>query len=201
MTNRDVQKAKRREKILLAGLDLFVKNGYAATKTCDIAKEVPMSEGLLFHYFVSKEKLYEELIRIGMENSQVWMESATTNSMAFFNAITQQILEMVQQNPQRAKYFILMAQALRSSTTPEGVLRILAPQSARYTKTVALIRDGQQAGDIRSGNPEALAYTFWCSIQGIVEQLAIYPQTPLPEAEWIVSILKNTKGAAPNGTL
>ncbi|MEN6339070.1 MAG: helix-turn-helix domain-containing protein, partial [Clostridiaceae bacterium] len=51
MTVRDDQKEKRREDILRAGLDLFVKKGYTATKIKDIADQVGMSLGLLFHYF------------------------------------------------------------------------------------------------------------------------------------------------------
>ena len=52
------QKEKRRQEILNAGLDLFIQKGYSATRTAEIAKAVDMSEGLLFHYFETKEKLY-----------------------------------------------------------------------------------------------------------------------------------------------
>ena len=52
--NRKEQKEKRRKEILAVGLDLFVRKGYAATKTQDISQEAGMSEGLLFHYFASK---------------------------------------------------------------------------------------------------------------------------------------------------
>lgn len=196
MNTRDQQKEKRREEILLAGLDLFVKKGYAATKTSDIAKAVNMSDGLLFHYFATKESLYEELIRIGTESSQAWMETDERSPLNFFTDVTNQILDMIRVNPQGAEFFVLIAQALRSSTTPERITQILASQETRYAKTVELIRKGQEAGEIRRGNPEALACTFWCSIQGIAEQLAVYPQTPFPQAEWIVSILKGTEATA-----
>ena len=49
METRKEQKEKRRQEILLAGLDLFVTKGYAATKITDIAKQAGMSTGLLFH--------------------------------------------------------------------------------------------------------------------------------------------------------
>ena len=56
---RQEQKEARRQEILYVALDLFVKKGYAATKITDIAEKASMSVGLLFHYFESKEKLYE----------------------------------------------------------------------------------------------------------------------------------------------
>ena len=154
MNTRDQQKEKRREEILLAGLDLFVKKGYAATKTSDIAKAVNMSDGLLFHYFATKESLYEELIRIGTESSQAWMETDERSPLNFFTNVTNQILDMIRMNPQGAKFFVLIAQALRSSTTPERITQILASQETRYAKTVELIWKGQEAGEIRRGNPE-----------------------------------------------
>ena len=61
---RQEQKEYRKQEILYAALDLFVKKGYAATKITDIAEKVSMSVGLLFHYFESKEKLYEEALVI-----------------------------------------------------------------------------------------------------------------------------------------
>lgn len=190
MNLREQKKEKRREEILLAGLNLFVKKGYSAAKTSDIAKEANMSNGLLFHYFDSKEKLYEELIRIGMDSSNEWLEGNTNYPLAFFMTLTEKILDMIKENPYKAKFFILLAQALRSTATSQEIKKILGKQGERYTKTVMLIQKGQQMGEIRDGDPKALSYAFWCSVQGIVEQIAVYPKTPFPQAEWMVSILK-----------
>ena len=59
METRKEQKERRRQEIINAALELFVSKGYAATKITDIAKRVNMSIGLMFHYFESKEALYE----------------------------------------------------------------------------------------------------------------------------------------------
>lgn len=66
ITTRNEQKEKRRQEILNSGLDLFIHKGFTATKISDIAKKAKMSVGLLFHYFKSKEHLYEELIKFAM---------------------------------------------------------------------------------------------------------------------------------------
>lgn len=55
MGMREQQKEKRRKEILLAGLDLYIRRGYSATKIKDIADQVGMSTGLLFHYFETKK--------------------------------------------------------------------------------------------------------------------------------------------------
>ena len=54
---------ERREKILYHALRLFAAKGLYATKITDIAAECRMSQGLLYHYFRSKEEIFTELIR------------------------------------------------------------------------------------------------------------------------------------------
>jgi len=47
-----------------------------------------------------------------------------------------------------------------------------------------------QLGNMNKVTPVALSNAYWCSIQGIAEQYAMHPEIPLPEAEWIVDIIK-----------
>ncbi len=48
---------ERREQILEAALRIFSEKGYAGASIRDIAREVGVTEGLLYHYFESKEQL------------------------------------------------------------------------------------------------------------------------------------------------
>ncbi|MHB8066006.1 MAG: helix-turn-helix domain-containing protein, partial [Ruminiclostridium sp.] len=88
---REEQKEKRREEILSVGLDLFIRKGYAATKISDIAEHVGMSVGLLFHYFKSKEKLYEELVTIGISGPMSIMVPTDMEPLEFFENAAKQI--------------------------------------------------------------------------------------------------------------
>ena len=63
MTRKE-QKEERRQAILMTALTLFVERGYHDTKITDIAEAVPMSTGLMFHYFASKEELLLELLKL-----------------------------------------------------------------------------------------------------------------------------------------
>jgi len=40
------------------------------------------------------------------------------------------------------------------------------------------------------GDPLALSYCYWCSIQGIAEQYAAHPDMPLPDPNWVVDIVR-----------
>ena len=66
MTRKE-QKEFREKQILFKALELFVIKGYSETKISDIADSLNISIGLLFHYYKSKEQLYLELIKIGID--------------------------------------------------------------------------------------------------------------------------------------
>ena len=53
-----------RERILDAAIKLFTKKPFDEISTPDIAKEAGVAHGLTFHYFGSKERLYEEVSQI-----------------------------------------------------------------------------------------------------------------------------------------
>ena len=183
------QKEKRKNEILAAGLDLFIRRGYTSTKISDIAKQVGMSTGLLFHYFESKEKLYEELIREGVSAPMNIVADSDLEPIAFFETTTKWILNFLKCKPAFAKYFVLMNQAYYNESAPQSVKNMLKDYDI-FTPTSRLIERGQETGTIRNGNSYALAMTYWCAIQGIAEQMVVNPENPYPESEWIVDILR-----------
>ena len=58
---RGAQAAIRREQLLSAALELFSKYGYSATSTRSIAEAAGVTEGLVFHYFPTKEAMLLEI--------------------------------------------------------------------------------------------------------------------------------------------
>ena len=60
---RERRKDARPRELLDAALLLFVKQGFAATKAEDVAKQAGVSKGTLFLYFSSKEELFKEVVR------------------------------------------------------------------------------------------------------------------------------------------
>lgn len=186
---REQQKEKRREEILDAALDLFIRKGYAGTKISDIAEQVGMSTGLLFHYFPSKEKLYEELVAIGISGPTNMIAAVSVPPLQFFEDAAEQILGFLKTAPFVAKMFVLMRQTFYSEAVPQGVGALLEGFDI-YAPTTLLIQKGQAEGSIRPGDPYALALAYWCAIQGIAELLARDPETPCPESEWIVDLIR-----------
>lgn len=189
METRREQRERRRQEIVYAALELFVSKGYAATKITDIAKRANMSTGLMFHYFESKEKLYEALIRMGLEGTAYPGEQKCEHAIDFFVNFTEELFAYMKEQPVVAKFFVLMAEAQRSEATPEHI-REIAMKINVIQQFVPIIEWGQKEGTIKEGSPLMISNAFWCSVQGIAERFATNQDIELPEAEWIVDIVR-----------
>jgi TetR/AcrR family transcriptional regulator len=62
------RKDARPGELLDAALDLFVANGFAATRVEAVAAKAGVSKGTLFLYFKSKEELFEAVVRENISN-------------------------------------------------------------------------------------------------------------------------------------
>ncbi len=187
---RSEQKEKRVQEILNVGLDLFIQKGYAATRTAEIAKAVGMSEGLLFHYFDTKEKLYLTLLQTAVDGKDNIFDLKDVSPLRFFEETAKTILDYIAKEPYAAKLFVLMNRAQYEAVLSEDIRHyLMREKDIEYA--VKLITQGQQEGSIREGNPIALATAFFMAIQGIAENVARNPEMPVPKPEWIVDIIRS----------
>jgi AcrR family transcriptional regulator len=189
MTKRSEQKEKRRQDILKAGLSLFIRKGYEATKINEIAEMTEMSIGLLYHYFGSIELLYEELLNLALSGRTGQFFPQYDNPLDYFLKSSKHIFDMVKSDSYIAELFVLTNQAQRNPNLSKS-LKDKLKQNDIISKSINLIQEGQSQGLIRKGNPVALAMAFWLSIQSYVEMIALQPDMPHPESEWFVDILK-----------
>lgn len=189
MPTREEQKEQRENEILMAALDLFIKKGYGGTKIADIAKAANMSVGLLFHYFESKEKLYEVLIEMGIMGPKSMMLLDHSNPIAFFQTVTEYVFGFIRENYFSAKIFVLMIQVGNQEPISEKIAQMI-PEITNVRDSVEIIKKGQEMGQIRDGDPLALSALFWGAIQGVAQGYAMDSTVPLPEAEWLVDLLR-----------
>jgi AcrR family transcriptional regulator len=191
LKKREQQRLERREQILNCSLDMIISRGYEAMRIRDIADKLQISTGLFFNYFESKEKIYEELIKIGLSGpeSVLNFNIEETSPIGIFEKMTETIFEALKSYSITAKMFLLMMQTVKSESAPESVKRLVARLDS-ITPVVPVILKGQQLGEIKEGDPVALAAAYWGAVQGIAESFAIYPDLPLPKSSWIVDILR-----------
>lgn len=185
---RQEQKEAKKKAILVTALDLFVTRGYYETKITDIAKAVPMSVGLMFHYFESKEQLLLELVKMGYMATNSTDKLADVPPEQYFDTFLNGLFAYAKDEPWVFNMFILMNQARRVGMPEEA--RAIALSINQIEKSAKIIRKGQKTGVFRKGDAKLLATCFWASVQGIMEEMASNPNMKTPKVEWIVSILK-----------
>ncbi|MGL4772346.1 MAG: TetR/AcrR family transcriptional regulator [Clostridium sp.] len=79
MKEREIQAIKSKEKIIAIALEEFANNGYKGASTNAICKKGNISKGLLYHYFTSKESLYESVLEDSLNKFKGVFVSITEN--------------------------------------------------------------------------------------------------------------------------
>lgn len=191
MNKREQQSQQRRLQILSCALDMIVSRGYPATKIRDIAKELNISTGLFFHYFESKEKLYEELVKIGTSGMVTILKTKSEDygPLALFEKMAEEILCGITLSPFAGRMFIFMMMARKNELAPENIKEQLA-QVNMIKPFIPVIIRGQKLGEIRPGNPVALLTAYWGALQGVAVFYSSEIGLTLPESDWIVDMLR-----------
>ena len=166
MTRKE-QKEVRKFQIIQAALGLFLEHGYYGTKTSQISRRAGISEGLLFHYFPTKEILLEELINIGLEGMRMPTQINAKNGLDFFYQFTVMLFSQAEENPLIAKMFVFMGHVVRAEDIPER-LRKLAASVDTIAYSQSRVEAGQKDGSIRKGDVMSLSNMYWCSVHDIM---------------------------------
>lgn len=190
MGKRAEQHEYRRQQLLQIALDQFITKGFYGTSTREISRIAGISSGLMFNYFSSKESLFEALVEIGCDKMVLETE-ANCSPLSIFERQIQGLLQMIECNRSAAKMFVFMGYASYNAANISQKANDLLLQHDIIRQSIPLIVEGQQLGEIKEGNPQALSIAFWCSIQGIAEEIAMNPNSPLPQADWIMDILRS----------
>jgi AcrR family transcriptional regulator len=158
----------RRDQILHAALKVFAYKGLKATKIADIATQAGISQGLIHHYFPSKEDVFTAVV-----------ERAMTGALAAFDdlagvdsepwerlaLITGRMLQGLVIHPE---YMLVLTQSLVNQDTPPEVGKLLANLGQQINAhLVRLIEAGQATGQVAQGNAQELAMIFFATIQGL----------------------------------
>lgn len=180
----------------MTALTLFVEKGYYDTKITDIAAAVPMSTGLMFHYFESKEELLLELVKMGAEGTKALSSGTAPEQLqnipadVFLTGFLAKMFAYAKEEPWVFNMFVLMGQVRRNGMPEDARKAALAVDSIDFT--ASLISKGQNEGVFREGDPILLSRCFWASVQGVMEEMAIDKQMAAPDPEWLVALLRKS---------
>ncbi|MCQ2771848.1 MAG: TetR/AcrR family transcriptional regulator [Bacilli bacterium] len=151
---------KRKAKILKKALKLFAINGFDNVTVDDITEAANCSHGLFYHYFNTREDIYNELLETKKKSYAKFdmpiQEAENLGGYAGLEAIAGYI-EMLSTAPQDVIYFsrIKMLSSFATKTAEETLV------TTDYLGIVEnLIKEGQEEGKVADGDIKQMALCF-----------------------------------------
>lgn len=191
-------KEERRQQILSSALKLFAKNGLAATKITDIAQAAGISQGLIYHYYTSKEDIFVALIAVAFERINEacrWLESQPLSPSEKVTLAIIELLRLLEEDENAARYHLLIAQATASEAIPLEAKEIIHRENTYpYESMERIMKAGQKEGTIKQQDAGELALVFWTSINGLAIYKAVHGETfKAPAADILISMFCESK--------
>ncbi|UOO37472.1 TetR/AcrR family transcriptional regulator [Oscillospiraceae bacterium CM] len=183
-------KDERREQILSAALKVFAKKGFAASKISDIVAAAGVSHGLFYHYFKSKEDVFYELLKLAITSSTqaiLMVNNMPISPLEKVRQTAKYILGGIESFEDSAYYFLIVIHAFVMDAPAEIKALTENPNLQIFSK---IVRDGQQTGEIREGDPDGMTMTFFAAIQGLAMYKLALQNFKMPDPEILVSMLR-----------
>lgn len=188
-------RAARRQEILAAALEVFAAKGVAHTKVADIAKAAGLSHGLLYHYFPSKEAVFEAIVEEMMLEADADLAPSTERAITrLTRSISRRIERLSSGDPVR-----VVTQALLQGEAISSELQArLGEHLVRVRKRARdLIARAQAEGDLDGRiAPDQLALALMFLFRGMALDVASFP-LPLPHPQTILAVLGATATKRP----
>ena len=190
MTSREEQYQQRKKQLEEIALDLFLEKGYDGTTTKELAKVAKISSGLLFHYFETKEVLFDHLWTISYAYFKEFISDVpTTNSpKQIVEHIVTKLFNEYKKDDKNAKHILYVIKYRNHITSNKEV----SEEQKELNKLVATlspaIRLGQELGEFKKDNPTALTGALLGFIYGVTMNYVTH-QFPLPEPSLVIEIL------------
>ncbi len=153
------------DKIIQATIRVAFQNGFANTRTADIAKEAGVSEGLIFKYFPTKNHLFTVIIKGVFQRLKAGADEIITRpdqtAASRLNALIDFHFDFF--SKQYNIVFLILGHSDRKMVNLEPVIQhALLP----YTQLVSgLLQEGIEKGEFRAMNTETAAMSIIGTMQ------------------------------------
>lgn len=146
----------RDEELLVIAAEVFYRLGYEGTRLDDVASSAGIVKGSLYHYFQSKEHIYQALVsRIRDNYAQPSNLPEDAPASERMELLIRSRIERVTETP------VEVGILARQMATMEGPIGDWTRKMIR--EDIALLRrlivEGQRSGEFRAGDPELMART------------------------------------------
>ena len=155
---------KTKRKIFETSMKLFAEKGYDATSIEEITATVGVAKGTLYYHFSSKEEIFNFLVEEGMKLLQNSIDIKTAKFSNYIDKIKAIVLIQIKIV---ARYEDLITILLSQFWGNEQRHQKCQKHILEYVNKIEnIVEEGIKAGEIKQGNPQAIAseiYGLICS--------------------------------------
>jgi len=173
---RGTQKESKQEAIFRAALKVIKKRGFHKARMADIAAEAGTSYGLVYHYFASKEDLFDAIQERWWGRLFELMKDLAGTPLSVPEKLARIIdyfLGTYYENPELANIFITEISRSTTNLTPDR----LAHFKDFMEMTQEVIKEGQAQGLLRDDFPSRyLTYIFLGALETFVSAMVLVDQ-------------------------
>ena len=170
--------AARREQILNTACGLFYEYGYDGVTTKQLAEALGCSEGLIFKYFPSKDAIYQALLQEWEDSmtEPVVFERVEDSPIRTLEKIyTDMVIRRAWQKSPKTRPHLEAAILTRTSMSKEHFRILGESPDVVLCSIMPLVREGQDKGEIRQGDPVAISVMFANMVLGMIQSNRNYP--------------------------
>ena len=186
----DKVKDLKKNKILDAALQIFVKKGYAETRMDDIVKDSGVSKGAIYHYYSSKKDLFLDLINFWEE---FYFPNILDKKYRNKKAVgkLREIAKDVILTFKDKKYVFLAELEIWSLANHDEAVR--SRTKKLYTNLIKLfssiIREGIENNEFKKINVNIAALSIMTSLQGVI-WFSIFEESKLSAEEYLTEVME-----------
>lgn len=185
MQQNEQAREMRREQIRIEALRQFALKGLVATRIQDIAKGVGMAQGLLYHYYPSKEAIYIDLVNDALDKTveaSLALNSMEAPARKKIDIALCELFHTVETSERFAQTCCLIAQMENILSQGEEKESIEQKRNEPYRIVADIIRQGQAEGGLTAGDPNELSLLFWSAINGLaIHRVSHAYKEPMPD--------------------
>lgn len=176
------------ERLLSAGLELFLQQGYNATGIQQIADHASVPKGSFYNHFESKEAFASAIIeRYARWNQLSWarmMASAPAGALATIRHVFAQMLAYHERASRPVGCLVGNFAAEIAASSEACRQSLMAAQLAWRERLAGMIAEGQAAGEIRADiDATTLSALTWSTWEGALLRMKVEGSTrPLHES-------------------
>ncbi|MGW1076126.1 TetR/AcrR family transcriptional regulator [Streptomyces sp. NPDC002537] len=173
----------RRQQIVECTIDLISTRGYPATSLSAIAGAAGISKAAVLYHFSSKDNLTRTALAQVLEQFTSYVDERVRSASDPLAAVVAYVRAMVSYQQANRRHVRVITEMLLDD---EGGTRLKSPGShdthGRRQALARLLAAGQEAGQLRRFDPDAVALAVGGAIDGVISHWLAHPEFDLDAA-------------------